>query len=113
LEPIATPVIPFRFHWAAAAIFLLMAGTVIWYLNQPSAPTKDLVKESNKSIPTQQLSIPNVVDTIERTITAALTKPAVKAKNLQRGFPAATPITTIHTVSELSNNDLAKINLSV
>jgi hypothetical protein len=109
LEPIATPVIPFRFHWAAAAIFLLMAGTVIWYFNQPSAPTKDLVKESNKSIPTQQLSIPNVVDTIERTITAALTKPATKAKNLQRGFPAATPITTIHTVSELSNNDLAKM----
>lgn len=109
MEPPATPVIRFGFKWAAAAIFLVMAGAAIWYWNQPKQKTEELVKSPIKTIPSQQQSIPNLVDTIERTITAALTKPAVNAKNPNRGFPAATPITTIHTVSELSNNDQEKI----
>jgi hypothetical protein len=109
MEPAVTPVFRIGFRWAAAAILLVMAGAAIWYWNQPNQKAQELVKESIKTIPTPQQSIPNVVDTIERTITAALTKPASKAKDLQRGFPAATPITTIHTVSELSNNDLEKM----
>ena len=109
LEPAATPVFRIGYRWAAAAILLVMAGAAVWYWNQPNQKNQEMVKESIKSIPTQQQSIPNAVDTIERTITAALTKPATKSRDLQRGFPAATPITTIHTVSELSNNDLAKM----
>ncbi len=109
MEPTATPLFRIGFKWAAAAILVLMAGAAIWYWNQPNQPAQEMVKESIKTMPTPQQIIPNVVDTIERTITAALTKPAATAKNVQRGFPAATPITTIHTVSELSNNDLVKM----
>ena len=107
LEPAATPVFRIGYRWAAAAILLLMAGSAIWYWNQPTQPAQELVKEMKQ--PVLPTVIPSLVDTIERTITAALTKPAAKAKNMQRGFPAATPITTIHTVSELSNNDLVKM----
>ncbi len=107
LEPAATPVFRIGYRWAVAAILLLMAGSAIWYWNQPTQPAQELVKEIKQPVlPTVE---PSLVDTIERTITAALTKPAAKAKNMQRGFPAATPITTIHTVSELSNNDLVKM----
>ena len=107
LEPAATPVFRIGYRWAAAAILLLMAGSAIWYWNQPTQPAQELVKEIKQPVlPTIE---PSLVDTMERTITAALTKPAAKAKNMQRGFPAATPITTIHTVSELSNNDLVKM----
>lgn len=107
LEPAATPMFRIGYRWAAAAILLLMAGSAIWYWNQPTQPAQELVKEIKQPVlPTVE---PSLVDTMERTITAALTKPAAKAKNMQRGFPAATPITTIHTVSELSNNDLVKM----
>lgn len=107
LEPAATPMFRIGYRWAAAAILLLMAGSAIWYWNQPTQPAQELVKEIKQPVlPTIE---PSLVDTMERTITAALTKPAAKAKNMQRGFPAATPITTIHTVSELSNNDLVKM----
>ena len=109
IAPAEKPLIRIGFKWAAAAILLVMAGAAIWYWNQPNQKTIELVKESIKTIPSPQPSIPNVMDTIERTITAALTKPAASAKNPHRGFPAATPITTIHTVSELSNNDLVKM----
>lgn len=109
LEPAATPVFHIGYRWAAAAILLLMAGSAIWYWNQPNQPAQEMVKESIKTIPSQPSTLTNLVDTIERTITAALPKPAATAKNAQRGFPAATPITTIHTVSELSNNDLVKM----
>jgi hypothetical protein len=107
LEPAATPMFRIGYRWAAAAILLLMAGSAIWYWNQPTQPAQELVKEIKQ--PVLPTVTPSLVDTIERTITAALTKPAAKAKNMQRGFPAATPITTIHTVSELSNNDLVKM----
>jgi hypothetical protein len=107
LEPAATPVFRIGYRWAAAAILLLIAGAGLWYWNQPTQPAQELVKEMKQ--PVLPTVIPSLVDTIERTITAALTKPAAKAKNMQRGFPAATPITTIHTVSELSNNDLVKM----
>ncbi len=107
LEPTATPVFRIGYRWAAAAILLLMTGSAIWYWNQPTKSTQELVKEMKQ--PVLPTVTPSLVDTIERTITAALTKPAAKAKNMQRGFPAATPITTIHTVSELSNNDLVKM----
>jgi hypothetical protein len=107
LEPAATPVFRIGYRWAAAAILLLIAGSGLWYWNQPTQPAQELVKEMKQ--PVLPTVIPSLVDTIERTITAALTKPAAKAKNMQRGFPAATPITTIHTVSELSNNDLVKM----
>jgi hypothetical protein len=107
LEPAATPVFRIGYRWAAAAILLLMAGSAIWYWNQPTQQAQELVKEIKQ--PVLPTVTPSLVDTIERTITAALTKPAAKAKNMQRGFPAATPITTIHTVSELSNNDLVKM----
>ncbi|OYU56329.1 MAG: hypothetical protein CFE25_03545 [Chitinophagaceae bacterium BSSC1] len=107
LEPAVTPVFRIGYRWAAAAILLLIAGAGLWYWNQPNQPTQELVKEIKQPVlPTVE---PSLVDTIERTITAALTKPAAKAKDIQRGFPAATPITTIHTVSELSNNDLVKM----
>ncbi len=107
LEPAATPVFRIGYKWAAAAILLLIAGSAIWYWNQPTQPAQELVKEIKQPVlPTVE---PSLVDTIERTISAALTKPAAKAKNMQRGFPAATPITTIHSVSELSNNDLVKM----
>lgn len=107
LEPAATPVFRISYRWAAAAILLLIAGAGLWYWNQPTQPAQELVKEMKQPVlPTVE---PSLVDTMERTITAALTKPAAKAKNMQRGFPAATPITTIHTVSELSNNDLVKM----
>ena len=107
LEPAATPVFRIGYRWAAAAILLLIAGAGLWYWNQPTQPAQELVKEMKQPVlPTVE---PSLVDTMERTITAALTKPATKAKNMQRGFPAATPITTIHTVSELSNNDLVKM----
>ncbi len=107
LEPAVTPVFRINYKWAAAAILLLIAGAGLWYWNQPNQPAKELVKEIKQ--PALPTVTPSLVDTIERTITAALTKPATKAKNLQRGFPAATPITTIHTVTELSNNDVAKM----
>jgi len=107
LEPAATPMFRIGYRWAAAAILLLMAGSAIWYWNQPTQPAQELVKEIKQ--PVLPTITPSLVDTMERTITAALTKPAAKAKNMQRGFPAATPITTIHTVSELSNNDLVKM----
>jgi hypothetical protein len=107
LEPAATPVFRIGYRWAAAAILLLIAGAGLWYWNQPTQPAQELVKEMKQ--PVLPTVTPSLVDTIERTITAALTKPAAKAKNMQRGFPAATPITTIHTVSELSNNDLVKM----
>ena len=107
LEPAATPVFRIGYRWAAAAILLLIAGAGLWYWNQPTQPAQELVKEIKQ--PVLPTVTPSLVDTIERTITAALTKPAAKAKNMQRGFPAATPITTIHTVSELSNNDLVKM----
>jgi hypothetical protein len=107
LEPAATPVFRIGYRWAAAAILLLIAGAGLWYWNQPTQQAQELVKEMKQ--PVLPTVIPSLVDTIERNITAALTKPAAKAKNMQRGFPAATPITTIHTVSELSNNDLVKM----
>ena len=107
LEPAATPVFRIGYRWAAAAILLLIAGAGLWYWNQPTQQAQELVKEMKQ--PVLPTVIPSLVDTIERTITAVLTKPAAKAKNMQRGFPAATPITTIHTVSELSNNDLVKM----
>lgn len=107
LEPAVTPVFRIGYRWAAAAILLLIAGAGLWYWNQPTQPAQELVKEMKQ--PVLPTVTPSLVDTIERTITAALTKPAAKAKNMQRGFPAATPITTIHTVSELSNNDLVKM----
>ncbi len=107
LEPAVTPVFRIGYRWAAAAILLLIAGAGLWYWNQLTQPTQELVKEMKQ--PVLPTVTPSLVDTIERTITAALTKPAAKAKNMQRGFPAATPITTIHTVSELSNNDLVKM----
>lgn len=107
LESAAIPVFRIGYRWAAAAILLLIAGAGLWYWNQPTQPTKEVVKEMKQ--PVLPTVVPSLVDTIERTITAALTKPAAKAKNMQRGFPAATPITTIHTVSELSNNDLVKM----
>lgn len=107
LEPAATPVFRIGYRWAAAAILLLIAGAGLWYWNQPTQPAQELVKEIKQ--PVLPTITPSLVDTMERTITAALTKPAAKAKNMQRGFPAATPITTIHTVSELSNNDLVKM----
>jgi hypothetical protein len=107
LEPAATPMFRIGYRWAAAAILLLMAGSAIWFWNQPTQPAQELVKEIKQ--PVLPTVTPSLVDTIERTITAELTKPAAKAKNMQRGFPAATPITTIHTVSELSNNDLVKM----
>ncbi len=107
LEPAVTPVFRIGYRWAAAAILLLIAGAGLWYWNQPTQPTQELVKEIKQ--PVLPTVTPSLVDTIERTITAALTKPAAKAKNIQRGFPAATPITTIHTVTELSNNDLVKM----
>lgn len=109
LEPQARPVLRFRFSWAAAAMLILLAGAAIWYLNPSQGPKELMVKGMGKASSTPTTTVPSVVDTIERTITAALTKPAVKAKQLNRGFPAATPITTIHTVNELSNNDLAKM----
>lgn len=107
LEPAATPVFRISYRWAAAAILLLIAGAGLWYWNQPTQPAQELVKEIKQ--PVLPTITPSLVDTMEKTITAALTKPAAKAKNMQRGFPAATPITTIHTVSELSNNDLVKM----
>lgn len=107
LEPAVRPVFRIGYRLAAAAIVLVMAGAAVWYWNQPTKSTQELVKEIKQ--PVLPTVTPSLVDTIERTITAALTKPAAKAKNLQRGFPAATPITTIHTVSELSNNDVAKM----
>lgn len=109
IAPKTTPLFRIGFKWAAAAILLVMAGAAIWYWNQPTQPAQEMVKASIKTIPSQPSALPNLVDTMERTITAALTKPAVNAKNAQRGFPAATPITTIHTVSELSNNDQVKM----
>lgn len=109
MAPKATPLFRIGVKWAAAAILLVMAGAAIWYWNQPTQPAQEMVKASIKTIPSQPSALPNLVDTMERTITAALTKPAVNAKNAQRGFPAATPITTIHTVSELSNNDQVKM----
>ena len=109
IEPKTTPLFRIGVKWAAAAILLVMAGAAIWYWNQPTQPAQEMVKASIKTIPSQPSALPNLVDTMERTITAALTKPAVNAKNAQRGFPAATPITTIHTVSELSNNDQVKM----
>ena len=99
-------------RWIVAASVILLAGIGIWQNYQPSKTTEPLVKQ----VPSIEHAEPssassNIIDTISKSITAALKVPEKKLAENRRTFPSATPITTIHTVNELSNADESKMEM--
>jgi hypothetical protein len=98
-------------RFVVAASVILLAGIGIWQVYQPSKNSTPLVKQhpskKNLSSPVEQ----NMIDTISKTITAAITTPEKRQPEQRRTFPSATPITTIHTVNELTQADETKMEM--
>jgi hypothetical protein len=94
-----------------AASAILLVGIGIWQVYQPSKNSTPLVKQvpSEKNLPST--IEPNIIDTIAKTFTAAIAAPEKRQPEQRRTFPSATPITTIHTVNELTQADETKMEM--
>ncbi len=104
-ESIDAPVksIPLR-NWAIAACFILLAGIGILLLNRSIQTTTPIVKSTIKEIATSNSG--------DKDSNSNATKVLLdKNKTPKRiKFPTASPITTIHTITELNSRNESKLS---
>ena len=94
--------------WAIAASLILLVGLGILIFNRSYRTESHIVKSTHQEI------IPPVreeKDSIIKKVETALATAENKQLNKQKNYPAASPITTIHSVNELNEADQSKINL--
>jgi hypothetical protein len=102
-ESFDAPVKKMPLHqWAIAASIILLAGVGLFILRKPNEPSNTIVKSVIKEINT-----PVVEDNTSKSSIASGNKIETD-KPLH--FPAAAPITTIHTVKEMNVVDESKLN---
>lgn len=102
---IEVPVKPIRFrNWAIAASLILVTGTSILFWNQSKETKTSIVKTQQKINGTH--STIDSFEIVEKTIPIA----GKNQKNKPNPIPAASIITTIHTVHELSEVDQTKLS---
>jgi hypothetical protein len=91
-------------NWSIAASFIFLVGLSVLSLHKSNTPVNPIVKSTKKEI------TPNVIeekDSISNEVNATV---AIKQLNKTLNYPAASPITTIHTVHELNSADQIKLS---
>jgi hypothetical protein len=88
--------------WAIAASIILLAGVGLFILRKPIQPANTIVKSVIKEINTP------VVE--ENTSKSSIASGNKIETDKPINFPAAAPITTIHTVKEMNAVDVSKLN---
>ncbi len=94
--------------WAIAASVILLAGLGILLLNKSNRTESTIVRSTHQEI------IPSVIeekDSIIKKVETELASVDKQKLNKQKNYPAASLITTIHSVDELNESDHSKMNL--
>lgn len=93
--------------WAIAASMIVLVGLGILIFNKSNRTETPIVKSTNQKI------IPPVIEEKDSVLNKVETTLAADKKNLskQKYFPAAAPITTIHSVNGLNIEDQSKMKL--
>ncbi len=104
-----TPVKSISFgKWAVAATLIGLVGLGILFLKQSNRTETPIVQSKVQKINAPVLE---QKDSIIQKIETTLASTKNKTTNQPKFFPAAAPITTIHSVNELNESDQSKMNL--
>ena len=89
-------------NWSIAASVIVLAGIGILLLNRSNQNTTPIVRSTIKEIAPSNLADKDSKTKIVSVDKNEITKPL--------NFPAASPITTIHTIQELNSRDESKLS---
>lgn len=96
-------------NWSIAASVIVLVGLGILIINKSNKPETPVVKSTIEKI------LPPVIEQIDsgiKEVARQIPNSNNLASNKERNYPSAAPITTFHSVQELSDEDQKKLNLT-
>jgi cytoskeletal protein RodZ len=101
---VQTPVKSMQWRkWSVAASVIFLVGLGVWKMKKSSPAINPIVRSTNKEI------TPNIKEEKDSISNEANASVAINPFNKPLNYPAASPITTIHTVHELNSADQTKL----
>lgn len=91
-------------NWSIAASVIVLVGLGILIINKSNKPETPIVKSTIEKIP------PPVIEQIDSSIKEVAR--LIPHSNKEKNYPSAAPITTFHSVQELSDEDQKKLSLT-